>query len=75
VGQMLCGKFHALLELYTSDGRRRKDVDNRTKAVLDFATRIGLIKDDSYCEKVTSMWVPAEVAPPNGCRLTIWDVK
>lgn len=70
---MLCGKFAALLELYTSDGRKRKDVDNRTKAVLDFAVRVGLIKDDSHCEKVTSMWVKADGAPQYGCRLTLWD--
>jgi len=71
--QMLCGKFHCLLELYTSDGRRRRDGDNRFKAPLDYAVRVGIIKDDSYCEKGTFMWTTPETAPPYGCRLTVWD--
>lgn len=72
---MLCGKFHCLLELYTSDGRKRRDADNRMKVPLDFATRIGLIVDDSYCEKGTFMWVSEADAPPHGCRLTLWDTE
>lgn len=71
--QMLLGKFHCLLEIYTSDGRKRRDADNRMKVPLDYATRIGLIKDDSYCERGTFAWVKAEDAPPHGARLTIWD--
>lgn len=73
--QMLVGKFHCLLELYTDDGRKRKDADNRIKAPLDYATRIGLIKDDSFNEKGIYMWVPKEKAPPYGCRLTLWDAE
>jgi Holliday junction resolvase RusA-like endonuclease len=73
--KMLLGKFACLLELYTSDGRKRADADNRIKSVLDYATRVGLIKDDSYCEKGTFMWVSAEAAPEYGCRLTLWDFE
>lgn len=80
----LPGKFTALLELYTSDGRRRKDADNRMKAPLDYATRIGFILDDQYCEKGTFAWVSSSQAPSSGCRLTLtpldapprlWSVK
>lgn len=70
--QMLLGKFHALLELYRPD-KRRRDGDNFWKASLDYIVRIGLIKDDSYCEKGTFCWVSESDAPPYGCRLTVWD--
>lgn len=72
---MLKGKFHALLELYTADGRKRRDGDNRMKAPLDYLKRIGLIEDDRFCERGTFAWVPEDVAPPYGCRLTIWSIE
>ena len=70
---MLCGKFHALLELGVPPTKRRRDGDNLMKICFDYAIRVGLIKDDSLCEKGTFMWVNADVAPPHGCRLTLWD--
>lgn len=74
--KMLVGPFFALLELHTTDKRRRKDADNRWKAVLDYATRIGLIQDDCHMQWGLVGWVDdATVAPPYGCRLTIWPCK
>ena len=73
--QMLPGKFEAVIQIFTKDGRKRKDADNRIKVVFDFAMRVGLIKDDSYCEKVTAEWVPEEAAPQSGCRLTLTSIE
>ena len=72
LGQILCGDFHCLLELVRPD-KRRRDGDNYFKAPLDFSTRIGLIKDDSFSERGTYAWVSGEGAPMYGCRLTLWD--
>lgn len=72
LNQTLGGKFHCLLELVAPD-KRRRDGDNYFKAPLDFATRIGLISDDSMSEKGTYLWIRDGLGPPSGCRLTIWD--
>lgn len=69
--KMLRGRFDYLLELYTSDGRKRRDGDNRHKAPLDYLTRIGLIEDDSKAESGTWRWTTKENAPPYGCRITL----
>ena len=69
---MLLGEYHCLLELVRPDNRRR-DGSNYFKVPEDFLTRIGMIKDDSFCEKGTFLWVKGEGAPPHGCRFTIWD--
>lgn len=70
--QMLMGEYECLLELVRPDNRRR-DGSNYFKAPEDFAVRVGLMKDDSYCIKGTFMWVKADVALPHGCRFTLWD--
>ena len=72
--QMLYGNFNCLLELVRPDNRRR-DGDNYFKAVLDYGTRVGLIKDDCFCQKGTFAWTTGDGSPPHGCRLTIWDVE
>jgi Holliday junction resolvase RusA-like endonuclease len=74
LNQQLVGEFHALLELYPPD-KRRRDGDNYFKAPMDYATRIGLIKDDSYCTKGTFHWIRGENGFGVGCRLTIWDTR
>lgn len=72
----LTGHFFALLELHTTDKRRRKDGDNRWKAPLDFATRLGLIEDDQFMQWGMVGWIDEpEYAPPYGARLTIWPFK
>ena len=72
LNQMLCGDFHCLLELVRPD-KRRRDGDNYWKAPMDYAVRIGLIKDDSLCQKGTFLWIKGEGAPQHGCRITVWD--
>jgi len=67
---MLVGPFVYFLEIHTTDKRRRKDADNRIKAALDYATRLGLIEDDKFQEWGITGWSTADRAP-YGCRLTI----
>ncbi len=43
------------------------DGDNRTKAVLDWCQRAGLVKDDKFCEAWPGEWGEA----PTGCRITL----
>lgn len=72
--QMLVGNFHCLLELVAPD-KRRRDGDNYFKCPLDFATRMSLIKDDSYCMKGTFVWVTTPLLPQCGCRLSLWEAE
>ncbi len=69
---MLSGPYHCLLELVRPDNRRR-DGSNFFKVPEDFLVRIGIIKDDSLCEKGTFLWIKGEGAPESGCRFTVWD--
>jgi Holliday junction resolvase RusA-like endonuclease len=73
---ILYGDFHCLLELVRPD-KRRRDGDNYFKAPLDYATRVGLITDDSHCQRGTFAWVSgdASVKPTYGCRLTMWEAE
>lgn len=70
--QMLEGEYHCLLEIVRPD-KRRRDGSNYFKAPEDFLTRVGLIKDDSFCTKGTFAWVSGDGAPPYGARMTIWE--
>ena len=67
--KMLMGPFVAILELHSTDGRKRRDCDNRIKAAIDYAVRLGLVQDDSFMEWVVAGWT--DEPPPHGCRLTI----
>lgn len=51
------------IELYPPD-RRRRDVDNSLKCLLDAFTHGGLYEDDSLIHKLTV--VKREVMPPDG---------
>jgi Holliday junction resolvase RusA-like endonuclease len=59
----IAGPFEAGIVLQ----RRRGDLDNRIKGVLDWAQSRLLIADDKFCEKLTVEWGDA----PHGCRLTM----
>lgn len=70
-------EFKALILLdraqrLTSKGNA-SDVDNRIKAVLDWAQRSELIANDALCEEVTARWAPTAEAP-HGCRLVLRSV-
>ena len=49
------------------------DLDNRLKAVLDFAQRIELIDNDKLIMQLRAAWVKASWAPV-GCRLTLREL-
>lgn len=63
--------FTALLLL--DQARRAGDVDNRIKAVLDWAQRVELIANDKLCEEITARWV-ATAEAPRGARLILRSV-
>lgn len=51
----ISGPYSAILILVKPDARRR-DLDNHSKCVKDFAVQHGLIEDDSLCEKLYIRW-------------------
>lgn len=68
--QQLEGPFVALLELRRPD-KRRRDSDNLMKVPLDFASRLGLIEDDSNALWNLSGWTADPERAPYGARLTL----
>lgn len=64
-------EFKALILL--DRAQRAGDVDNRIKAVLDWAQRSEIIVDDRLCDEVTARWVVTGEAP-HGCRLVLRSV-
>lgn len=71
--QQMPGLFAAEILLDRGCKRGRCDVDNRIKAVLDWAQRVSLIKNDELCEDVRARWVTTAEAPA-GCRLILRSV-
>ena len=67
--KMIEGPFKARIMLSRPDKRRRDD-SNYHKVVMDFAQRVGIIKDDANCLETRSGWVMDEEAPI-GMRLKI----
>jgi Holliday junction resolvase RusA-like endonuclease len=61
--QTISEPVELLIELYPPD-RRRRDVDNSLKCLLDAFTHGGLYEDDSLIHKLTV--VKREPLPPNG---------
>lgn len=57
------GRFTALIVVKRSN----KDLDNHSKAVLDFLQSRNFIVDDKLCEEITLRWGDA----PTGCRVTV----
>lgn len=64
------GHFAAEIMLCPTKGRTRGDIDNRVKAVLDYAQRAEIVADDKHCQRLLVEWVDAAMAP-HGCRLTL----
>jgi len=46
--QKICGQFSATIILNPPD-KRRIDIDNRVKVLLDLAEKTGLIENDRFC--------------------------
>lgn len=51
--------------------RRRMDIDNRAKAVMDVLQHCKVIKDDCLAQRVTMMW-DNEL---EGAKVTIWAAE
>lgn len=60
--QQIKGEFSASIILNPPD-RRRHDIDNRVKVLLDLAQKINLIEDDHYCRLLIVSYGEAEAAP------------
>ena len=58
----ISGAYGAVLILVKPD-KRRRDLDNHTKAIKDFAVQQGLVQDDSFCEKLYVRWGTKKEAP------------
>jgi Holliday junction resolvase RusA-like endonuclease len=64
-------EFTAVIQL--NRAQRAGDIDNRIKAVLDWAQRAQIIGNDRLCEALTARWV-ATIEAPSGCRLILRSV-
>lgn len=51
--------------------RRRMDIDNRAKAVMDVLQHCKVITDDCLANRVTMMWSN----DLDGCKVTIWPAE
>ena len=67
--QMVTGPFWARIVLVNPD-KRRRDLDNRIKVLLDFAQKAGIVEDDSNTSAIDISWGSVEQAP-TGCRVVI----
>jgi Holliday junction resolvase RusA-like endonuclease len=65
----IIGPFEAEIILLDST-KRRGDLDNYCKSVLDFAQLHRLIQNDKHCRSLFMKWGNADDAPM-GCRLTL----
>ena len=50
------GKYKLMIRVARPD-KRRRDIDNLTKAASDFLQHAGIIEDDCLCEAVYCKWV------------------
>lgn len=56
------GPFHIMIEVDRPD-RRKRDVDNLSKGILDCLKMAGVIDDDSLAQSVTMKWATLMTAP------------
>lgn len=66
------GYFEAHIALNREIGRWG-DLDNRIKAVLDWAQSRALVTNDKNCRLLTVEWT-AHAFAPDGCRLTLREL-
>lgn len=50
--------------------KRRMDIDNRAKAVMDVLQHCNIITDDCLANQINMMWSDIE-----GCKVTIWKAE
>jgi Holliday junction resolvase RusA-like endonuclease len=63
-------RFTANIIFNSKMRRKNMDLDNRIKAVLDWAQRVELITNDCLCEEVRARWLPID----RDCRLILRSV-
>mgnify|MGYP003111322504 FL=1 len=56
---------------FVKPDKRKRDLDNLAKAVLDFCTDIGIWSDDSQIEHLTLRWVKDNF---KGVKITVSDI-
>jgi crossover junction endodeoxyribonuclease RusA len=66
-GHVIIDPVRVLLE-FTQPDRRRRDLDNLAKCVLDALTKASVWMDDSQVHDLRMRWIDV---PPAGCRVTI----
>lgn len=55
-GKKITGSFRFSAQLVRPD-KRRRDLDNRIKPLLDLITGCGLVEDDCFAEMISVRWV------------------
>jgi Holliday junction resolvase RusA-like endonuclease len=65
------GRFGAIIVLNPPD-KRKSDVDNRTKVVLDLCQKMGLIENDNLCRLLVAFY--GEEGGKAGARLTLFPM-
>lgn len=66
------GHFEAHIALNSEIGRWG-DLDNRIKAILDWAQSRALVTNDKNCRRLIVEWVQ-HASAPEGCRLTLREM-
>lgn len=64
------GSFRATIILTRPD-RRRRDIDNTVKALMDALKKGGVIEDDHLAQSLTVAWAWEEIAPGGAVSITI----
>lgn len=66
------GPFAIHVEIDRPD-KRRRDLDNHIKLVLDLCVKQGLVEDDSLCERIKMQWTDPIDGRPGPVR--VWLIK
>jgi crossover junction endodeoxyribonuclease RusA len=76
----ILGKFTIEFEATRPD-KRRRDIDNLIKPLMDVIVQAGLVEDDSLCEMLSIKWtengtgISATILPLSGTQEEILPVK
>jgi crossover junction endodeoxyribonuclease RusA len=66
----ITGPFIARM-VFDPPDRRRRDLDNLSKAILDLLVAHGVVADDSLCRKLLLAWSDLAPAGPGGVEITL----
>lgn len=74
------GKFTIEFQATRPD-KRRRDIDNLIKPLMDVIVQAGLVEDDSLCEMLSIMWITngtgisATIIPLPGTEAEVLSIK